>query len=510
MVDRKTKILGFAAFLTALAVVFAIALHMERQVCMGVPVTEEARLMQYTEDLEIDIGGITFCGKPVAADLSSGTLFISQPENAMGHWSALQGTLKPQWMSQSMYFVRDDALQDIETAVREGNPLTLAVVQGKSYCRLNVQITTLPVIRLTQDMDVGADEQGRTVWAGDVTLFAGDDPSKGRMTAESYAAQSHVRGATSAHQAKKPWKLSLKDENGENRHADLLGMGADDDWILNPMNMDDTKLREKCMIDAWNRHIAAFPENGYRMSDAQYVEVVLDGSYQGLYLLQRRVDAKYLALDRSKDILFKGIKSWSPSNVQEAYELVYSPLAEDEAYAHLSDALVHGRIHIGNYLDILLYLQFYNAVDNNGYYNMFYVLKAEESGDSMYLLPWDTDMSMGLYWNGETGFAYDDERMIEHISMRKEYENIKEFYPQLDEWLAQRWKELRATMYSAASIEQCIRENIDLIERSGAFQRDNERWGFCYGGEDTWDGLIRWCTARIDVMDRRYAAAEDR
>lgn len=312
MVDRKTKILGFSALLTTLVVVFAMALHMERQSCMGVPVIEEARLAQYTEDLEIDIGGITFCGQPVAADSGSGTLYVSQPENAMGHWSALQGTLEPQWMSQSMYFVRDDALQDIETAVRTGNPLTLVVVQGKSYCRLNVQITTLPVIRLTQDMNVGADEQGRTVWAGEVTLFAGYDPSKGRMTVESYATESHLRGASSANHYKKPWKLTLKEENGENCHANLLGMGADDDWILNPMYMDDTKLREKCMIGAWNRHIAAFPENGYRMSDAQYVEVVLNGAYQGLYLLQRRVDAKYLKLDRSRDILFKGIKIWSP------------------------------------------------------------------------------------------------------------------------------------------------------------------------------------------------------
>lgn len=509
MVDRKTKILGFAAFLTALAVVFAIALHMERQVCMGVPVIDEARLTQYTEDLEIDIGGITFCGKPVAADLSSGTLYVSQPENAMGHWSALQGTMKPQWMSQSMYFVRDVALQDIETAVRKGNPLTLAVVQGKSYCRLNVQITTLPVIRLTQDMDVGADEQGRTVWAGDLTLFAGNDPSKGRMTAETYATQSHVRGATSAHQAKKPWKLSLKDENGENRHASLLGMGADDDWILNPMNMDDTKLREKCMIDAWNRHIAAFPESGYRMSDAQYVEVVLNDAYQGLYLLQRRVDAKYLALDRSRDILMKGAKTWTANSVQEGYEIVYSPFEEDEAYAILSEVLEQSRVHIGNYMDIVLFLLFCDAQDNLGYKNMYYILSAEEAGYRMYLLPWDTDLSMGLKWVPGR-FAYDYDGTIEGFSIRQEYSSVKKRYSQLGEWIAQRWRELRETVVSAASVERCIRENIDTIEKSGAFQRDHERWGLYNGGEDTWEALIRWCTERIDLMDQRYAAAEDR
>lgn len=194
--------------------------------------------------------------------------------------------------------------------------------------------------------------------------------------------------------------------------------------------------------------------------------------------------------------------------MREAFELVYSPLAEDEAYARLSDVLEHGRIDIDNYLDVLLYLQFYSAVDNYGYYNMFYVLKAEEAGYSMYLLPWDTDMSMGLYWIGKIGFAYDYERMIEHMSMRIEYEDIREFYPRMDEWVVQRWRELRETMFSAESIEQCIRENIDLIERSGAFRRDHERWGFCYGGEDTWDGLIRWCTERIGIVDQYFSFTE--
>lgn len=507
MVDRKTKILAFAAFMTAFAVVLSMALHRERQLCMGVPLIEETRLAQYTEDLEVELEKITFCGKPVAADLKSSTIYISQPENIGRHYSALQGQLKPQWMSQNMFFVMDEAIRDIETAVRTANPLTLVIVQGESFCRLNVQITYLPVIRLTQDMNLGVDEQERTVWAGDVTLFAGYDASKGRMTAESYAAQSHVRGASSANHLKKPWKLSLKKEDGEKRHADLLGMGADDDWILNPMNTDDTKLREKCMIDAWNRHIAAFPQNGYRMSDAQYVEVVLNGSYRGLYLLQRRVDAKYLELDQSKDILFKGIKTWTPNSVQEAYELIYSPLEEDEAYAHLSDVLEHGRIHIDNYMDVLLYLQFYSAVDNIGYYNTFYVLKAEEAGYRMYLLPWDTDMSMGLYWK-DVGCAYDYERMIQQLCTRMEYENIKGHYPQLYEWLVQRWNALKETMYSAESVEQCIRENIDLIVRSGAFQRDYERWGFCYGGSDTWDALNRWYTDRMDLMDRHYSLAE--
>lgn len=405
-----------------------------------------------------------------------------------------------------MHFVLDDAIQDIETAVQAGYPLTLVIVQGTSFCRLNVQITYLPVIHLTQNTDTRFDERGRMVYTGDFTLFAGHDPSKGGMVVESSAVESHVRGGQSSSKSKKPWKLSLKKANGKNYHADLLGMGADDDWILNPMNMDDTKLREKIMIDSWNRHIAASPESGYKMSDARYVELVLNGAYQGLYLLQRRVDAKYLALDPSKDILFKGCPTWTANSVQEAYELVDSPLEEEDAYECLSNVLECGRISSDNFLDVQLFFQFFNAPDNAGYKNMFYILKAGKSGYSMYLLPWDTDMSMGLVWKEEIGFAYDYEHMIQRMVSRMEYHDLKEFYPQLDEWLANRWNVLKKTMYSSETMAQCIHENMDIITKSGAYQRDYETWGFRYDGNDTWNALIHWCTDRINTMDQYYAS----
>lgn len=98
MVDRKTRILVFAVFATAFAVAVTIALYIERmeqQFCLGVSLIKEAQLAQYTEDLQIDINKITFCGKPVAADLKSSTIYISQPESTGKHYSALLGQLTP-------------------------------------------------------------------------------------------------------------------------------------------------------------------------------------------------------------------------------------------------------------------------------------------------------------------------------------------------------------------------------------------------------------------------------
>ena len=33
----------------------------------------------------------------------------------------------------------------------------------------------------------------------------------------------------------------------------MVGLGSDDDWILYPMILDDTKLKEQLFIQLWNR-----------------------------------------------------------------------------------------------------------------------------------------------------------------------------------------------------------------------------------------------------------------
>ena len=142
--------------------------------------------------------------------------------------------------------------------------------------------------------------------------------------------------------------MSLKKENGENLNVDLIGMGADGDWILNPMNLDDTKLREKSAIDLWNNYIKN-PANDYAMSDAQYVEVISNGEYYGLYLLQRRVDAKYLQLDKDTDLLFKGAPTWVAYSVYDGYRVVHLPYELEQTYMTLYESL--NTIDVNNYVD---------------------------------------------------------------------------------------------------------------------------------------------------------------
>lgn len=474
-------------------------LYFEQNSCMGISIIPENRLDSYRENLNIDVSEITFNGERVAADVISNTIYISQSPDVVHQGLELQGKIATNNPSQKLYLLDNAQLQDLSKTVKDSEYLTLVVVENKSYCKINVVITTLPVMSISGKDNGETTEMGYFIFVGDMTLFAGEDPSVGKMSVETYPVKWHIRGGKSIQSAKKALKLTLKKKNNENLNVDILGMGSDDDWILNSMSIDDTKLREKTALDVWNNYIKK--ESDYPMSVAEYVEVVVNGEYQGLFLVERRIDAKYLQLDKKKDILFKGRYVYTPYSLYDGYEIIYSPYDLETTYLTLWDYLY--TVDIDNYVNTNIYLEYLSALDNTGYKNMFYVLRHEDDGTyKMHFVLWDTDMSMGLISNTGSTHKYDYDTSMEQRCRRMLYYNIMLEYPDLDEKMAERWFELSGTVFGPdGKWEQTLETNKQYILDSGALIRDNECWGLSYGGADSIDNLFRWSkekTAQID------------
>ncbi|WP_338871286.1 CotH kinase family protein [Spirosoma sp. SC4-14] len=94
-----------------------------------------------------------------------------------------------------------------------------------------------------------------------------------------------LRGATSQQFfPKKPYGFELRDSTGENSvNASLLGMPSESDWVLNATYNDKTLIRETLTYDL-NRQLSSYYTPRYR-----YCEVVLNGSYAGLYILFEKI-----------------------------------------------------------------------------------------------------------------------------------------------------------------------------------------------------------------------------
>jgi hypothetical protein len=90
------------------------------------------------------------------------------------------------------------------------------------------------------------------------------------------------RGSSSSTYPKKPYSIELREANGDEIDRPLLGMPAENDWILiSPLN-DKTLLRDALsylLANALGRYAAR----------VRYCEMVLDGEYQGVYMLVENI-----------------------------------------------------------------------------------------------------------------------------------------------------------------------------------------------------------------------------
>jgi len=92
-----------------------------------------------------------------------------------------------------------------------------------------------------------------------------------------------IRGSSSQTLPKKQYGLTtLKADNLSNNNVALLGMPADNDWILNGLGFEPSFIRDYINYNL-SRMIGEYA------SRTVYCEVVLNGSYNGLYVLEEKV-----------------------------------------------------------------------------------------------------------------------------------------------------------------------------------------------------------------------------
>ncbi len=495
---RTTKSLLFSGALLALILTIGIFVFLEHQYCMEVPLLQEDKLIQYTEVTSFDISQLRFNGEKVAVDTESNTIYISQSPNQAIHYTSLQGKLESTNPDHTLFFVKNAALKDIGKTIETGENLSLKIVKGSHIQSVDVVITTLPVIKIDGEIDA----ENRFVFSGDATLWCGLDPSTETSSVITSELQWRVRGNTTSVQPKNPWKLSFKNENGDKKDLNLLGLGEDDDWILNSLTMDDTRIKEKLFIDLWNT-MAEETDYNYKMSSGEYVEVVINGKYLGLFLLQRRLDAKYLELS-DEDVLLKATHYYATS-AEEAYEFVTPKVNEEEIYAIMNGVLAGKEpspYNLDNVIDVNLMLQMANARDNYSQKNIFHILEKKGSTYEHFLVPWDTDMSFGVVW--KEGFAYDYAQSLQELFFRMETPDLQGTYPEYQQKEIERWNYLRQTILAEENILAHIDKLYGTLSSSSAIARDISVWSNRYGGNDTVSALKEFVCDRLTFLDEYY------
>lgn len=102
-----------------------------------------------------------------------------------------------------------------------------------------------------------------------------------------------VRGSTSQQYPKKSYGLETQDALGLNNNVPLLGLPVENDWILYGPYPDKTLIRDVMTFDI-------FQKMGHYASNWRYCELMINGQYQGLYILLERIKRDNNRVDVAK------------------------------------------------------------------------------------------------------------------------------------------------------------------------------------------------------------------
>lgn len=146
------------------------------------------------------------------------------------------------------------------------------------YYDLGEFSTTLPVVYMNTKGQQVLKENA--IW-GNIALLDGNGEEQSIFSVPNsiYRATIKYRGASSYSKLdKKQYRIKFyKNEKDSAKEVSLAGMGANSEWVLNGPYLDKTLIRNKLVYDL------ARELNGWA-PDTRFVELFVDGEYQGVYL----------------------------------------------------------------------------------------------------------------------------------------------------------------------------------------------------------------------------------
>ncbi|MGN1345171.1 MAG: CotH kinase family protein [Eubacteriales bacterium] len=389
---------------------------------------------------------------------------------------------------------------DPATMIACGNRLMLYLIGEETYSIVELVMTYLPVISIRIDEK---SELSNTLQGCEFTLHHTASTNQNFCFVSSRA-EVRIRGGSSASLPKKSMRLDLKNDDGTNRKLPLLGMRSDDDWILIAMFSDENKVRDMLGWQLWREMNSFYPGvKGSCAPETQYVEVILNGKYQGLYLFMEKFDEKTMKLGE-EDALFK-TSTW---DVPSSADLKSQPLSSDfcvgleKKYPDLGswDSIaeyirvcyetdgegfcsgVENIANIENQLDYWLFNNITMAGDNT-WKNAYFAVK----DGKVYTLPWDLDISFGLNWNGDpaTNYLYREPEMVNRTYDFQCGRRLIKYYPGAADYIVERWSSLtEAGVVTADHLIENAASYWNLIHASGAVTRELERWPSVSYAED--------------------------
>ena len=298
----------------------------------------------------------------------------------------------------------------------------------------------------------------------------------------------HVRGNTSRDFDKKSYAFETWDENDEDLDVALLGLPAEEDWVLQGPFSDKTLIRNH-LIYQLSRDIGRYAAR------TRFVELEINGDYRGVYVLMEKIkrDDVRVALPDGAALLKR---DW----VEGGEKFIQTTACQDELKVEWSDDIDEivtrldsieaelligdfSSVDLGSFIDHMLLVEIGRNVD--GYVLSTWITLSENDvlgmgpvwdyngalGNASYFRAWETNgwhyQNPEFPGDNPNGFCW--------------YEVLLE-NPEFLKLRRERWQIHRAGPWSDAAIEARIDGAIAVLEP--AIERNFERWPLL--GEVIW------------------------
>lgn len=473
-----------------------------------------------------------------AVDSSSDTVYLPCGLQKELTWQEVLDGLEPADRTGIIWFKKDDALKDLPAAIENGHPFRALLVTDDENLEFNVILTGLPALCIDKtDPDEIVRKENHT---GMISLIPrlGEDNEAG---AQEMHCNFHVRGNVASFFKKKPYKISLLDANGNKLKKSLLDLRSDDDWILNPMYSDQTRVREATAYALWDQ-VTALSESPVPSSRIRYIELFLDDSYEGIYGLMEPVDKKQLSLSQG-DILYK-IDKW---DYEYPYMDLYEEAEEKRENSILSDrgvncveiryplnwdstatwkpmqvfhefCFVNGDsttlsaagLHTDpeNTVDLSLFCALTHSMDCN-WKNTFLICRRRSAREyDLTRTIWDLNYVFGdvFIFDPQNRYSYFDTFTAEVYEPEEDstfdFEAFLAEDPSYWNRLCHKWKTWREGGISADMICSTAESNMRILKESGAIDREMERWPQPGTPEEALEKMENWIRRRFDFLDK--------
>ena len=179
-------------------------------------------------------------------------------------------------------------------SVHKGVFCLFLLISALSFGQVNFTDSNLPIFIIDTEVDpvTGLPTEipdDPKVWASLKIIFH-PDGSRNYLTDQNTTEflnyngriKIELRGSTSQSLPKKQYGWTTYDTAGAKQNVSLLGMPKENDWILNGLAFDPSMMRDYMSYNL-SRSI------GQYATRTQYCEVVINGDYRGLYILQEKI-----------------------------------------------------------------------------------------------------------------------------------------------------------------------------------------------------------------------------